>query len=280
MVQYHHRFFAQWLLLLPLFASSQMHFDTRDEFERYAPCYVCCASSDSSCQEEVTNTNAVIPLPAYVGIPMASCDQIRIAGEVLMAVPPMGCLMLADPAFKSACGCAPKATPITKDEESIAEDSIESIPSPGTTRAIIPSEFPTKEPKSNSKRNGTDMKSSVSDFPSSVPSDTPSATPSATPPSNESSKDKSTGGARSSRKDPTAMPSDMPSLVPAEYNAFASKEERTSFFSPDSIISSSDFPSMVPSDQPSMVPSDQPSLAPSPGLRQKRGGMSRRLRFI
>lgn len=235
-------------LLLPIFASSQLAFNTRNAVT-YAPCYVCCASS-SDCSQRVSNTEQIIPLPNFVGIPQASCGQIQIAGEVLRAIPPMGCLMLADRAFKAACGCSrpviqevPDSTQAVRSQEdgprSIVFPETADIASDGPQPIVFPDTSEADDQEAGM------VLEPYADPVTASPTTTPTATPTATPTS--------------------VMPSDEPSATP-------------SFFIPEDTSVPSDYPSLVPdvlsaveiskvaillSDYPSTVPSDVPSSTPT-----------------
>ena len=65
-------------------------------------CYVCSDGGLST----ITRPNTQVPLPAFLNLgDSISCDQIRIAAEVLYLLPEQACQVLDFPAFRVACGC-------------------------------------------------------------------------------------------------------------------------------------------------------------------------------
>jgi hypothetical protein len=65
------------------------------------PCYLCGDGGVST----ITKPDVIIPLPAFVGIPEASCETILTAAEVNLLVPEASCSLLDNADLRLACGC-------------------------------------------------------------------------------------------------------------------------------------------------------------------------------
>lgn len=74
---------------------------SRECISQNPPCYVCFDGGQST----ITLPDNIVPLPSFTGFEQATCEQIRMVAEDLLALNPTNCLFLDREDFRVTCGC-------------------------------------------------------------------------------------------------------------------------------------------------------------------------------